>query len=63
MKIEITTNKSLDPEETIVIINDIKYKDFESLQLRIARNGQGELAIQHTSGYLEAYKAEVNKSE
>lgn len=59
MKIEIKTNKTFDPAQSVVIINGIEYKDINSLQLRLAKNTKGELVIQHGSGYLEAYKAEA----
>lgn len=57
--IKIETDESLDPGKSIVIINGIAYKDIEALQLRLAKNENGELTIQHSTGYLEAYKAEV----
>lgn len=59
MKIEIGADKTLSPEQSTIIINGIQYKDVEALQLRLAKDGKGELVIQHSSGYLEAYKAEV----
>jgi len=60
MIVEIKTNKTLDPRQSVVIINGVEYKNIESLQLRLIKDGRGELTIQHSSGYLEAYKAEVN---
>lgn len=59
MKIEIKTDETLNPQKSIVIINGVEYNDIEGLQLKIAKNEKGELVIQHSSGYLEAYKAEV----
>lgn len=59
MTIEIKVDETLDPEKSVITINGILYKDVESLQLRLAKNAKGELTIQHGSGYLETYKAEV----
>jgi hypothetical protein len=60
MEITIKTDESLSPEKSVVIINNIEYKNIIGLQLRLAKSANGELVIQHDSGYLEAYKAEVN---
>lgn len=60
MIIEIKTNQTLDPNNSVVIVNGVTYKNFNSLQLRITKDQKGELVIDHESGYLEAYKAEVN---
>jgi hypothetical protein len=62
MKIIIETDEFLDSKKSVITINGIQYKDVDNMQLRVAQNGNGELVIQHDSGYLEAYKAkqEVN---
>lgn len=62
MTIEIHTDKAFQSRSSTVIINGVKYKSFKNLQLRINEAG-GDLVIEHDSGYLEAYKSEVNKSE
>ncbi len=59
MIIQIKTDEALSPEKSVVIINGIEYKNITGLQLRLAKNANGELVIQHEAGYLEAYKAEV----
>ena len=59
MIVTIQTDESLDSEKSTVTINGRQYKDIDSLKLQLAKNAKGELIIQHTSGYLEAYQAEV----
>jgi translation initiation factor 1 (eIF-1/SUI1) len=59
MIIQIKTDESLDPRKSVVIINGVEYKNIKNLQLRLAKDANGELTVQHDSGYLEAYKAEV----
>jgi hypothetical protein len=62
MTIKIETDNSLSPENTTVTINGIKYKEFKGLQLKLSKNLQGELTIEHETGYIESYKAEVKEN-
>lgn len=63
MKIEIVTDKSFDPENTTIAVNGVPYKKVKGLKLLISGNNNGSIAIEHESGYLEAYKSEKAKEE
>lgn len=61
MTIEIVTDKTFDPANTTVKVNGVEYKGIRALQLVVAGNYNGSIAIEHGSGYLEAYKSEAPK--
>lgn len=61
MTIEIVTDKSFDPANTIIKVDGVEYKGIKGLQLTIAGNYNGGLTVEHSTGYLEAYKSEAPK--
>lgn len=62
MTIEIIIDESFDPEHAIIKVNGVTYKTVKNLNLTIASDGNGRLAIEHESGYLEAYQGKKKEN-
>lgn len=56
MIIKITTDETFDPINSTIEVNGNIYKNVEGFKLIIAKDSNGNLTIQHSSGYLEAYE-------
>ncbi len=56
MIIKIVTDDALSIDRSTVEINGNAYNNVEGLKLVLAKNGNGNLTIQHESGFLEAYQ-------
>lgn len=63
MIIKIQVDDTLSPEKAIVEINGNAYKNIDGLKLILAKNGNGNLTIQHQSGFLEAYQGNDKQLE
>lgn len=58
MNVEIISDQILDPNASTVKINGVEYKQVKSLKLVLAKDGMGQLVIEHGSGFVESYDSE-----